>query len=431
MTFRGIERFSYIYAFLKVFIGAAFYYFYRVEAVWDFKEEKDKAYIFSPNHQNALMDALLGVFTRWEQFVVLGRGDIFKRPVVAFFLKLIKIMPVYRIRDGYNSLHKNDGTFKKTIDVLRTPRGLMIYPEANHHHHRSLRPLKKGLARIALQSQEELGDSREVMIVPVGIYYRHYFFMRSEALIHYGEPFSVRPFLELYKQNKARCLNALNAELADRMKRLFPHNPYKDNQYNVVELLADVWINNRKNIKTSEQVRLIKKAILYFQRNEHNPALMRELMQYRLLLTHLRIDDYTLVNYKNAMLFRRFLLLLLGFPIFAVGVFLNYLPYKLPVLISSRVEDKVFRATLHFGFSVLLLFPFFYGIYGIALSFIFKWYYTSLILIVFLALGAFSYGYFRFWKRAQRFFRLFFNEEKNLDQFLQVRDIVSGHEPRR
>ena len=74
--------------------------------------------IFAPNHHNALMDALAVLFTIPRQMVFLARADIFRKGVFANILTFLKILPIYRIRDGYSALQPNSEIFNKTVEVL-------------------------------------------------------------------------------------------------------------------------------------------------------------------------------------------------------------------------------------------------------------------------------------------------------------------------
>jgi len=69
---------------------------------------KGKPIIFAPNHQNALMDPLALVCTNMHQSVWLARADIFKSKTVSSILKYLKLLPVYRIRDGKDNLSNNE-----------------------------------------------------------------------------------------------------------------------------------------------------------------------------------------------------------------------------------------------------------------------------------------------------------------------------------
>ena len=88
--------------------------------------------IFAPNHQNALMDALVFVGTLRQQPVFLSRADLFNSPFVRSFLSLCKMLPVWRIRDGFRSVPQNDTTFQKCHKILRNRNTLILFPEGNH-----------------------------------------------------------------------------------------------------------------------------------------------------------------------------------------------------------------------------------------------------------------------------------------------------------
>jgi len=129
----NIEKYSAGYALLKSVAG--FWHnnvFYRKVIVLGRENIKPNDHvIFAPNHQNALMDALAVLFTHKGQPIFLARADIFKKKTIASILYFLKILPVYRIRDGFSSVKGNDEIFAKTIDVLKNKNGLVILPEGN------------------------------------------------------------------------------------------------------------------------------------------------------------------------------------------------------------------------------------------------------------------------------------------------------------
>ena len=151
---QDIEKYSAGYALLKTIAG--FWHnnvFYRRVIVLGSENINPNDHlIFAPNHQNALMDALAVLFTHKGQPVFLARADIFKKKVIAGILYFLKILPVYRLRDGFSSVKGNDEIFLKTIDVLKNRNGVVILPEGDHAGFRRLRQLKKGICRVAFQS---------------------------------------------------------------------------------------------------------------------------------------------------------------------------------------------------------------------------------------------------------------------------------------
>ena len=226
----NIEKYSAGYALLKSVAG--FWHnnvFYRKVIVMGRENiNPDSHLIFAPNHQNALMDALAVLFTHSGQPVFLARADIFKKKMIAAILYFLKILPVYRIRDGFSSLKANDDIFLKTIDVLKNKNGVVILPEGDHAGFRRLRQLKKGICRVAFQSDEATGFNLKIKIIPVGIEYSHYTRFRQVLTVAYGKPLEVSEYHELYKESPERALNELRSRLSDEMKSNMIHIPEED-----------------------------------------------------------------------------------------------------------------------------------------------------------------------------------------------------------
>ncbi|HOX75471.1 MAG TPA: 1-acyl-sn-glycerol-3-phosphate acyltransferase, partial [Bacteroidales bacterium] len=221
----NIEQYSRRYALLKAFAG--FWHnniFYRrVIVVGHENINPDHHLIFAPNHQNALMDALAVLFTHKGQPVFLARADIFRRKSIASVLYFLKILPVYRIRDGFSTLKGNDEIFDKTVDVIRHKNGLVILPEGDHAGFRRLRQLKKGICRVAFHADEASGFSMKIKIIPVGLEFTNYQGYRQVLTVVYGKPVEVAEYHELYKKTPEIALNELRNRLAREMKMLMVH----------------------------------------------------------------------------------------------------------------------------------------------------------------------------------------------------------------
>ena len=221
----NIEKYSAGYALLKT--AANFWhnkFFYRkVIVVGKDNFNPDDYLIYAPNHQNALMDALAVLFTHKGQPVFLARADIFKSKIIASILYFLKILPVYRIRDGIENLKSNDWIFNKTVDVVRNRNGLVILPEGEHVGIRRLRQLKKGICRIAFHAVEATGFRLNIKIIPVGIEFTHYSRIRQVLTVVYGKPITITQYYDSYKRNPQRAMNELKKELSDEMQKLVVH----------------------------------------------------------------------------------------------------------------------------------------------------------------------------------------------------------------
>ncbi|MBO5957606.1 MAG: 1-acyl-sn-glycerol-3-phosphate acyltransferase, partial [Bacteroidales bacterium] len=196
--------------------------FRRYEVIGQENIPQNAACIFGVNHTNTLMDALVPLAMNSEKKVFIARGDIFKKPLIAKFMHFCRILPIYRIRDGFKSVKDNNSEIiEKAADVVHDNVKLFLYPEASHRTKHSLRQLSKGIFHIALKANEEFGHEKPVYIVPTGIEYGDYFRYRSTALISFGEPINVTEYVNNHKdENDAVIINGLRELLTERMSKL-------------------------------------------------------------------------------------------------------------------------------------------------------------------------------------------------------------------
>lgn len=180
----------------------------------------DEPLIFAGNHQNGVMDPVAIILFQKEPIVYMARADIFQSPLNRVLLRFIKVTPVYRIRDGFENLSKNDQQIKEAINVLLDRKRLGVMPEGNHGENHKLRPLVKGLFRIGYQAEIQLENRAHVKIIPVGIDYNFYQHAGSDLVLTYGKPIEVKDFLPIYLENPALGLNTLRTELSTALSQL-------------------------------------------------------------------------------------------------------------------------------------------------------------------------------------------------------------------
>ena len=210
--------------------------FRRYEVIGKENIPQNAACIFAANHTNTLMDALVLLSMSREKKVFIARGDIFKRPFIAKLMHFVRILPIYRIRDGYKSVKDNNAEIiEKAADVVHDEVKLFLYPEATHRTKHSLRQLSKGIFHIALKANKEFGHEKPVYIIPTGIEYGDYFRYRSTALINIGEPINVTEYVNQHKdENEAVIMNGLRELLTERMSKLISFIPDNEENYEAI-----------------------------------------------------------------------------------------------------------------------------------------------------------------------------------------------------
>ncbi len=183
---------------------------------------KDRPVIFAPNHRNALIDALLVVYAGYhlKQVVFLARADIFKQKMIAWILRGMRLMPVFRIRDGKDNLDKNNEIFNNAARILKGNNTLALFPEGVHNPKQSLLPIRKAVPRIVLPTEASTGFTLNSQIVPVSIYYRDIYAFLSDVYITFGTPIEVSKYRDLYNENPVFAINALRQELEESLKKM-------------------------------------------------------------------------------------------------------------------------------------------------------------------------------------------------------------------
>ncbi|MBN1988263.1 MAG: 1-acyl-sn-glycerol-3-phosphate acyltransferase [Bacteroidales bacterium] len=367
-----IEKWSMGYHLLKMYGSSLFHTYFPKEVVGIEKIDFNDILIFAPNHQNALIDALAVLYTKNWQPVFLARADIFKKPLLDKFLTFLKIMPVYRIRDGYSNLQLNDAIFQKTLDILKNKNCLVILPEGNHDGHRRLRQLKKGIARIAFQAEEATGNTMNIKIVPVGLEYSHYSKFSSPMLIRFGEPISVSKYYQRYKENPAVANNELMEELATRMKEQMIHIESEEH-YNSYEAIRTGFARSmveKKGIRNSLNNQFLAAKALIAALNTlqqtnttHFNKVINAANGYSLSLNHYGITQGLLANnrIRTASLALRIPALAATLSIFTYGFLNNALPIATVAAISSKIKDPQFVSSVRYAIG-LFAFPIFHAI---------------------------------------------------------------------
>lgn len=250
---RKIQDNDRLYNFLRHYVDFMLKHSYRkIRYVGREKIPSDGAVIYAPNHTNALMDALVILALDKKPKVFVARADIFKNPKIAKILTFLKILPIMRIRDGFEEVKKNNVTIEKAVDVLRDRVPFCILPEGTHRAMHSLLPLSKGIFRIAIQAQEILGEEVPLYIVPMGLEYGNFFRYHSTVLVQVGNPINIRDFIAGHKGlTEAEEMNILKEELTKRMKEVILYIP-DDEFYDATHEICAAVANEQRDIYLKE-----------------------------------------------------------------------------------------------------------------------------------------------------------------------------------
>lgn len=327
--------------------------------------------IFAPNHQNALMDPLAILYAARRQTVFLARADIFKIPLLRNLFFWLKIIPVFRIRDGKENLGNNEASFNVAVEVLENKRSVCIFPEAAHTNLRSLLPLRKGIPRLAFMAEEKNNFKLGLNVVPAGIYFDNYEHMRSVLHVRFGKPIAVYQFEAEYWQNPQKAMLTFRDKLTDKLSALalnIKTREYYDVFYSLSHIFSEPMITNELKIKSRQEQRFRKQKEMvaaFEDKLSKDPEYMLEfrnngLRFLRSLKTHgIKWEFFRLPSHGFFRLLFGWLLMLITWPVFLYGLVNNILFYGSVRLLVKKIKDHQFHSSIKFVWG-LAVSPFFY-----------------------------------------------------------------------
>lgn len=408
-----IYDFTFSYSLTKRYVNFAFKQFYSHFIVVGKKNiPLSSPVIFAPNHVNALMDALaiLASAPHHLSIVFLARADLFNNKIIARVLRFTKIMPAFRMRDGIENLGKNNEIFDRCVEVLDHQKPLGIMPEGNQGDQKKIRPLVKGIFRIAFAAQQKYGHQPGVKIIPVGIDYTDSLKFGKPIILQFGKPIEVADYMEQHLDNAPLATNAIREKLKQELSNLtldIQTKEYYAEYQTIIEVVVHDMLQNEPKISDTyllfiKQNEVAKKIAKIEKSDTEKMKILSELSkEYRLTLDDLQLKTNVLTKKpaSTRVLVFEGLGLLLTLPVFIIGFILNVLPFYIPVLLRKYVlkaKDVGFFSSLHFGIGIIT-FPIFYVLQTFLFSITtgFSWWLCLFFFISQLYLGKIALAWYR------------------------------------
>ncbi len=357
---KKIQDNSFLYSFLRPYVDfCARHSYRRFEVHGQENLPKDGSLIFGVNHSNTLMDALVVLATSHHKKVFMARGDIFANPTVAKILKFLRILPLFRIRNGVAAVRNNTDSMEQAVDVVHDQVGLYLFPEGRHRTKHSLLQLSKGIFHIAIDSNREFGDERPVYLVPVGIEYSDYFRYRGTCMVNFGEAINVTDFIKnSTEENEAVLMNQLREMLWGRIAKLITFIPDDENydaKWEIVKMKNEKRVGGlyKKMLRNRETANKIE------QYQQSHPEEAKELFSKVMDFSRDRVKQrisVTSTAKKRPLLnsLWKLLVVLIALPLFLASTAVNAIIWIPTVIIKSMLKDKAFGNTVCFGGKLLL-----------------------------------------------------------------------------
>ena len=189
------------------------------------------------NHPTAFLDPIILCLYLDPPIYNMTRGDIFRKPFFRRLMEECNMFPVFRSRDGYTERDRNDGVFEFCENKLQNKQAVTIYVEGEHHLEKRVRPVQKGLARIAFSTyaKHQLAD---LQVIPVGCNYQYGDRPREEAMINVGQPLYIRDYWAEYQVSPGAAITRLGKDLQGALQQVCFHLEGADDDALAEQLLT-------------------------------------------------------------------------------------------------------------------------------------------------------------------------------------------------
>jgi len=415
-----IQDKDWFYTFLKNFVDwsvRSSFRKYQVEGIENLPT--DGSVIWAANHTNALMDPMVLLSTTRIRKVFVARADIFKKNWAKKALYFLRVMPIYRIRDGINAVKQNDDAIAQATSVIMDGVPFIIFPEATHRAKHSLLKLSKGIFHIA-ENAIEKSDGKPVYIQPIGIEYSDYFRFRGKVLIRFGQPINVNGFLREHSGEPAPVVMLqMRSMLTEAMAREIVYIP-DDEDYDAIweyaklkadnpeyfkKALAEIESKEGRKLKGLLKIQAVDKYAVAeaLQLRENEPDKARDLFSKVEALRIWRIQHgisvYSIAREPGVFkLFLKTLIALLGAPYYLFCGLVGAIKWIPIVYILRGVKDDAFYNTARYGVRLALAIPALI-IWSLVYFLVFKWYIALGLLLLSLPSLKYLYDYGAFFRR--------------------------------
>ena len=247
---------------------------------------------------------------------------------------------------------------------------VMLYPEGGHQDKRWLGSFKLGYLRIAFGAAEKMGFKEDVMILPSCNHYSNYFHARTEMLIRFGKPISLKPYYQRYQEEPRATMMEINSLVHSHIKEMMLHiddiehydqiDWLRENEYGKKYAREHGYKKNYLPSRLlSDQclVNDLQKALEQYP--EEMEAVYKDTSKVMEGIKALNIRDWLFRHnpHLEAAVLRGLGLLIL-LPLFVVSIIPTALLFIVPeIFLKKMIKDQMFVSTFRVAVSALVTIP--------------------------------------------------------------------------
>ncbi len=324
------------------------------------------------DHQNAMNDAFGVLMSMWDRVVhFIVRADVFAlSPVANKFLRSIGLLPAFRLNyEGEGALKNNDATFHDSEQSLIDGDTVVIFPEAGHQDKHWLGTFSYGYTKMAFDAAALSNFEKEVFILPSCNHYSEYAGLRTDSLVKYGTPISLKPYYELYKTKPRTAQREVNALVREQIKGLMLNIEDLEN-YDAIDYIrqSPYGAGYARSLgldpdSLPEKLESDKKLVAALAEakaadNDRVQSVYDSASRFSADMKAAGIADRNLDKAPGTLdILVQILVLLILSPLAIFALWPSVFSWFIPKHFSDKAEDKMFSGTFIIALNALFIFP--------------------------------------------------------------------------
>lgn len=344
-----------LYAILRILCWLTLPIYYKRVRVAGKEHRIEKGpLIVVSNHPNTMMDAILVGMPLRQRLGFLANASIFKNPIAARIWRYLRVIPIYRQQDlAAGERMDNAESFRECFAFLKEGHSLMILPEGTSYSEMKLRPIKSGVARIALEFQNRYGKEFNLRILPVSLNYSDPTRFRSNVLVRFGNPIELDHFEDLYNSTPRRAVRQLTGVIKDRLAEnmVILDDKEREEVFGFARVLLSDQVRKTETKALSpelelDQLQSLSAGIQRLADKDHSSFsdLLEKGRTYFREMDRLGLRDGQFKAKRSSWWPEAILstaILIIFFPIFLVGSLLNGPVLLIPAFVVPRLTEEI------------------------------------------------------------------------------------------
>ena len=272
--------------------------------------------------------------------------------------------------EGLAHVRRNSETFEDAGNALMDGETVMLYPEGGHQDKRWLGQFKLGYLRIAFAAAEKMEFKEDIVILPSCNHYSNYFHARTEMLIRFGKPISLKPYYERYQEEPRATMMEINARVHSEIKEMMLHVDDIEH-YDQIDWLRENEYGKRYARRHGFKFNYLPSRLLSDQalvndlqkasaeHPEEMESIYKDTAEVINGIKELNVRDWLFRRKPRAIsAVLRGLALLILLPLFIVSIIPTALLFIVPeIFLKKMIKDQMFISTFRLAVSALITIP--------------------------------------------------------------------------